>query len=116
VLGFISCVCVFVWATNRFKTCEVNDGLMQNEKPELFVNVTLPLRWPTLKEESCVQRHTRTCTINVLFRRLYNTDMSSRGLKNNWQHSDFAFVSALFMYGQRQSPAPSSILCLMSTC
>jgi hypothetical protein len=38
----------------------------------------------------------------VLSRCLYNADVSSRRLKkeNKWQHSDFAFVSLLFMYGR----------------
>jgi hypothetical protein len=67
VLGFISCVCVCVCVSDEsFKTCEVNDELMQNEKTELFVNETLPLRWSTLKEESCVQRHAGTCNFKCV--------------------------------------------------
>jgi hypothetical protein len=54
---------------------------MQNEKTELFVIVLLPLCWPTLKEESGVQRQAQTCSFNVLSRCLYNADVSSRRLK-----------------------------------
>jgi hypothetical protein len=55
--------------------------LMQNEKTELFANAPLPRCWPTLKEESGVQRQTQTCSFNVSSRCLYNADISSRKLK-----------------------------------